>query len=85
VLTETAGRAAVLVDPLDSWDIARGMEILHNDTAFRLDMIARGRNHAAGFTWQSTAEKTRQVYELLLEQASAEGVLCRQPAVAGAA
>jgi alpha-1,3-rhamnosyl/mannosyltransferase len=85
VLTETAGRAAVLVDPLDSWDIARGMEILYKDRALRLDMIARGLDRAAGFTWQSTAEKTRRVYELLLEQGSAEGAPCRQPAVAGAA
>lgn len=56
---EAAGGAAVLVDPLDVDDIARGVsEALHD--AHRLSIAGRAR--AATATWQHTAALTVQAY-----------------------
>lgn len=66
VLPETAGDAALLVDPLDSWGIARAMERLHNDHDLRASLIERGQARAAKFTWESAAARTREVYRRLM-------------------
>jgi glycosyltransferase involved in cell wall biosynthesis len=62
-LAETAGDAALLVEPTDTWDIARAMETLLRDEALRSDLVERGRARAAQFTWTRTAERTREVYD----------------------
>jgi glycosyltransferase involved in cell wall biosynthesis len=57
---EVAGGAAVLIDPLDPTDIARGItEVLANATIFS----DRGRARAAELTWAETAQRTRAAYE----------------------
>ena len=54
---EVAGEAAVLVDPLDVAGIAAGIE----------EAVAKGGGsgvvRAAGFTWEETVRRTREVYE----------------------
>ncbi len=54
---EVAGEAAVLVDPLDVGGIAAGIE----------EAVAKGGGsgvmRAAGFTWDETVRRTREVYE----------------------
>jgi glycosyltransferase involved in cell wall biosynthesis len=56
---EVAGGAAVLVDPLDVDDIARGiLEALGRHA----ELAARGRARAAAATWAATAERTVEAY-----------------------
>ena len=60
---EVAGGAAVLVDPFDVVDIARGI-----DEAFdrRAELSAAGSARAAEMTWRSSAERTLAVYRELV-------------------
>jgi glycosyltransferase involved in cell wall biosynthesis len=59
-MQEIAGEAAVLVDPLDIADIARGMEQAVTSHA---DLREAGLRRAAAFTWDETARRTRAVYD----------------------
>jgi glycosyltransferase involved in cell wall biosynthesis len=62
-LREVAGAAAVYVDPLDTDDIARGLA----EAAERRDeLVDAGRERAAAFSWQRTAEETLEVYRGML-------------------
>lgn len=56
---EVAGDAAVLVDPLDVADIARGITTA---LAARTDLAARGHDRSCELTWESTAERTMNAY-----------------------
>lgn len=61
-LPEVTGGAAVLVDPLDTIDIANGLEqAITAGGALR----EAGRRHAALFTWEKTAAATCAVYHEL--------------------
>jgi glycosyltransferase involved in cell wall biosynthesis len=56
---EVAGAAAVLVDPLDVDDIARGLCDAVRD---RDELTARGRSRAAELSWDVTVERTVSAY-----------------------
>lgn len=56
---EVAGGAAVLVDPHDADDIARG---LAEAVARRVELVAAGRARAAELTWDRTADATLAAY-----------------------
>ena len=58
-LPETAGGAALLVDPEDVDAIADGVRRLLEDGALRADLAARGRARAASLTWEACARATR--------------------------
>jgi glycosyltransferase involved in cell wall biosynthesis len=58
-LPEVAGDAAVLVNPDDPADIRRGIERALADPE---PLRARGRQRAAAFTWERTAELTAETY-----------------------
>ena len=60
-LPETAGDAALLVDPHAQEDIATGMERLLTDTGLRERLRAAGRDRAMRFSWEETARLTSQV------------------------
>ncbi len=60
---EAAGGAAVLVDPNDTADIARGIS---DAVAKRFELVAQGRHRSAQATWQTTAELTARAYRELL-------------------
>jgi len=60
-LPETAGDAALLVDPHATEDIAAGMERLLTDTALRERLRVAGRARAARFSWDETARRTAEV------------------------
>jgi len=62
-LPESAGDAAVLVDPTDSDAIGVAVLELLADDERRSDLIAKGRARAAEFSWTATATKTWAVYE----------------------
>jgi glycosyltransferase involved in cell wall biosynthesis len=65
-LREIAGDLAVFFDPRDPVSIARALEQLLGDAAGRERVRAEGREHAARFTWEKTAEGTLQAYERVL-------------------
>lgn len=64
-LPEVAGDAALLVDPLDVGAIRDGLARLLGDEALREDLRARGRDRAAGFSWDRTAAETLRQLEAL--------------------
>jgi glycosyltransferase involved in cell wall biosynthesis len=66
-MPEVVGEAAMLVNPENVFDIARGIrEVLLNEE-LRSRLIRRGREQAARFSWSWTA---RQVLEIYKEAAS---------------
>lgn len=70
-LPEVAGEAALLVDPLDDQDIARGMQQLLADPVSTAQRVQRGLQRANEFTWNACAEQTLAVYHKVLSQRSA--------------
>jgi glycosyltransferase involved in cell wall biosynthesis len=64
-LPEVVGGAAMLVNPENVFDIARGItEVLLND-GLRAELIVRGRKQAASFSWARTADEVLKLYEEL--------------------
>ncbi len=62
-LPEVVGGAAMLVNPENVFDIARGItEVLTNDE-LRERMIVAGRKQAASFSWPRTAREVLELYE----------------------
>jgi glycosyltransferase involved in cell wall biosynthesis len=61
-LPEVAGDAAVLFDPEDVDAIRAAIEALLGDPALRDRLTAAGRERAAAFTWERTAELTAAAY-----------------------
>lgn len=64
-LPEVAGDAAILVNPEDVEELAEALRSLASDEARRSDLIQRGRQRAALFTWDSAVERTWEVYREL--------------------
>ena len=60
-LPETAGDAALLVDPGNTDEVADGIRRLLADEALRDRLRAAGLDRAAGFTWDETARRTAEV------------------------
>jgi glycosyltransferase involved in cell wall biosynthesis len=64
-LPEVVGGAAMLVNPENVFDIARGItEVLLNDS-LRQELIIKGRKQAASFSWARTADEVLKIYEEL--------------------
>jgi glycosyltransferase involved in cell wall biosynthesis len=64
-LPEVVGGAAMLVNPENVFDIARGItEVLTNDE-LRQELIVRGRMQASKFSWARTAGEVLRLYEEL--------------------
>ncbi len=64
-LPEVVGGAAMLVNPENVFDIARGItEVLLNDE-LRQELTASGRRQAAKFSWARTAGEVLKLYEEL--------------------
>jgi glycosyltransferase involved in cell wall biosynthesis len=69
-LPEVVGGAAMLVNPENVFDIARGItEVLLNDS-LRQELIHKGRKQAASFSWARTAEQVLQLYSELINPKS---------------
>ncbi|MCP4319680.1 MAG: glycosyltransferase family 4 protein [Hyphomicrobiales bacterium] len=60
-LPEVVGDAAVIVDPLDTGQIADGLRQLIDDPALRQRLTSAGLDRAKRFSWDETAEKTKAV------------------------
>jgi glycosyltransferase involved in cell wall biosynthesis len=65
-LREVAGDAALLFDPEDVDAIRAAIERLLSDEVERRRLVAAGRERAARFTWERTAELTAAAYRRAL-------------------
>jgi glycosyltransferase involved in cell wall biosynthesis len=62
-LPEVVGDAAVLVNPENVFDIARGIRDVLLDDELRSRLIRRGREQAARFSWSWTARQVLEIYK----------------------
>lgn len=67
-LPEVAGGAAMLVNPLDVDDIARGLHRALTDTDWRTFAARTGHERALSLSWEENARQTVAVYEALWER-----------------
>jgi glycosyltransferase involved in cell wall biosynthesis len=62
-LPEAVGDAAILVNPENVFDIARGIREVLLDNELRCQLILKGKEQAARFSWERTAREVIEVYE----------------------
>ena len=61
-LPEVLGDAAILVNPENVFDIARGVKEALLDDSLREKLIGKGRAQAARFSWERTARDVLEIY-----------------------
>jgi len=61
-LPEVAGDAAMMVNPGNVFDIARGIRDVLTDEPLRAELIRRGRVQAARFSWERSAREVLAIY-----------------------
>ncbi len=66
-LPEVAGEAALLVNPLETEDIERGLREITRNEDLRRVLIERGYQQIPKFTWQACAEIVLSVFESVLK------------------
>lgn len=66
-LPEVVGEAAVMVNPENVFDIARGLREVLLDETIRARCIERGYRQLARFSWQSNAEQVLETYREVAE------------------
>ena len=66
-ISEVAGDAGVLVDPLDEQAIADSIARVLDDRSLADDLRRRGPERAATFSWQETARATLRVYRHVVD------------------
>ncbi len=62
-LPEVVGDAALMVSPTDPEEMAHAMSTVADDRELADDLVRRGTERAAQFTWRRCAEETYRVYE----------------------
>jgi glycosyltransferase involved in cell wall biosynthesis len=62
-LPEVVGDAAILVNPENVFDIARGIRDILLDEPLRQDLIRRGKQQASRFSWEQTARQVLEIYQ----------------------
>jgi glycosyltransferase involved in cell wall biosynthesis len=65
-LPEICRQAALLVNPESDEELAHAIRLLAADEKLRLQMIEKGKAHAADFRWENAVSKTLEVYRELL-------------------
>lgn len=61
-MPEAAGDCALLVDPLSEDAIEEAMLRLYRDNILREELARKGRDRAASFTWEKTANKLIKIF-----------------------
>ncbi|HLG99520.1 MAG TPA: glycosyltransferase family 1 protein [Bryobacteraceae bacterium] len=61
-LPEVVGEAAIVVNPENVFDIARGMRDVLLDTGLRRRLLAQGVEQVKKFSWERTAREVHQTY-----------------------
>lgn len=64
-LPEVLEDAAVLVNPENVFDIARGMKSILSDEVLRQKLIQKGIQQVAKFSWKSAAQHVLETYQLV--------------------
>ena len=72
-LPEVYGEAAHYFDPLDASDIAAKIGEALDNEALRSNLIKKGKEQAAKYSWRRTAQQTLAVYEKVLSAQSRNG------------
>ena len=62
-LPEVVGEAAIKVSPRNPEGLARALEKVLADRELRENLIRKGTEQAAKFSWEQTAEKTLKIYK----------------------
>lgn len=62
-LPEAGGDAAVYVDPRDTDDIAKKLQVVLSTKSKRAEMIEKGKKQVAKFSWEKAAEQTLEVLQ----------------------
>jgi len=62
-LPEVVDDAAMLVNPENVFDIARGIREVLLDDSLRQELVRRGRLQAARFSWETTARQVLEIYK----------------------
>ena len=68
-LAEISGEGALLVNPSDINDIARGMNEIYANTSLRRNLTEAGKNELARFNWDHSA----QIWSRIITQMAKEG------------
>ena len=63
VFEEVTGRAAVLVDPKNSTDIANGITKILSNPKFAGELGAKGKVRAKSFSWEKSAKVLLRLYK----------------------
>jgi glycosyltransferase involved in cell wall biosynthesis len=66
-LPEVVGDAAILVNPENVFDIARGIRDILLDDHLRAELVQRGRIQASRFSWERTARQVLEIYREAVE------------------
>jgi glycosyltransferase involved in cell wall biosynthesis len=61
-LPEVGGKAAILIEPMDTDQLARELQRVLDDDQLRMEMRAAGRIQATRFTWRAMADRTAAAY-----------------------
>lgn len=61
-LPEVVGNAAVMVNPENVFDIARGLREVLVDESLRAELIRKGYQQARRFSWSQTARQVLEIY-----------------------
>ena len=67
-LPEVAGNAALLIDPYEFEDLAVAIDKVVSNSALRMDLIQKGFERAALFSWERTAKQTLEVFRSVASQ-----------------
>jgi glycosyltransferase involved in cell wall biosynthesis len=62
-LPEVLGDAALLVNPENVFEIARGMKSILMEDALRARLVERGTNHISKFSWTAAAKQVIEAYK----------------------
>jgi glycosyltransferase involved in cell wall biosynthesis len=65
-MPEVLGDAALLVDPLSTAALAEAMAAVLGRPELAAGLREKGQRRAAGYTWEATAARTREVYAQVL-------------------
>jgi len=70
-LPEVFRDAALLVNPDNVFDIARGIRQILTDQVLRETLVRCGHARARSFSWQQAAERVRETYDRVLSGSAA--------------
>ena len=66
-LPESSGGCALLVDPMNTEEITKGIMRLIEDQSLREELKEKGKTWAKNFTWENTVRETINVWKKVLE------------------